>query len=59
MSIESELALRVAWYTTKYGPIPKEEIIRLFRIGHGLGSGDADRELTELAQEILGYYRLP
>jgi hypothetical protein len=57
MSVESELALRVAWYAMKHGPIPKKEIIRLFRIGHGLGSGEADRELTELAQEILSYYR--
>jgi hypothetical protein len=57
MSIENELALRVAWYAKNYGPIPKEEIIRLFRIGHGFGTSDADRELTELAQEILSYYR--
>lgn len=56
MSFERELALRLAWYATKYGPIPPEEIVRLFRIAHGRGSTDADRELAELAQEIIGYF---
>lgn len=57
MTVEHELALRLAWYVRKYGSIPHNEMIRLFRIANGLATADGDLELGALAQETVAYFQ--
>lgn len=57
MAVEEELALRLAWYLDKYGPIPPREQRRLTGIGHGIATGPNEAELANLSREILDYVR--
>jgi hypothetical protein len=54
-----ELALRLAWYSDKYGGIPTPEIVRLFRIANGFDSSEKAKELQNLVVEILEYFDPP